>query len=163
MLYYPPQMNDFLTFAAAVLGVPMESLSPETAHGSIPQWDSIAQIRLVMEMEARYGVRVPLERVPKLKTIADFYALLPVRKVLALDLDGTLWDGVVSEDGPSHVVPRREFQLACKELAGRGVLLVAVSANDAEDVEPMWSDLRMILKKEDFTLLKINWRPKPEP
>ena len=65
-------MTDFIAFAASVLGVPPDSLSPETACGDIPEWDSVMHLRLVMETEARYGVSIPLETIPNLRTLADF-------------------------------------------------------------------------------------------
>jgi len=64
----------FLAFAAGILKVPRERLSGETAYGSIPEWDSVNHLRLVMEAERRFGVSYPLERVPALKTIDDFLA-----------------------------------------------------------------------------------------
>lgn len=62
----------FIAFAAHVLKVPRERLSGETGYESIPEWDSVNHIRLVMEAEKRFGVRYPLERVAKLKTLDDF-------------------------------------------------------------------------------------------
>ena len=64
--------EDFIAFAASVLGVPAERLTPETACGDIPEWDSVMHLRLVMEAEARYGVSIPLEAIPTLHTLADF-------------------------------------------------------------------------------------------
>ena len=64
--------TDFIAFAASILGVPPERLSPETACGDIPEWDSVMHLRLVMEAEARYGVSIPLETIPNLRTLADF-------------------------------------------------------------------------------------------
>ena len=64
--------DDFLLFAADLFGVAPDSLSAETAFGSIPEWDSVMHLRLVMETEARYGTSIPLEMVPNLKTLADF-------------------------------------------------------------------------------------------
>ena len=65
-------MREFVEFAASVIGVPAEALSPRSACGSIPEWDSVAHLRLVMETEVRYGVSIPLERIPSLTTLADF-------------------------------------------------------------------------------------------
>ena len=65
-------MEEFLSFAAAVLGVPREALSPDTACGDITEWDSVMHLRLVMETEARYGVSIPLEEIPALRALADF-------------------------------------------------------------------------------------------
>lgn len=84
------------------------------------------------------------------------------RKVLALDLDGTLWDGVVGEDGVDAIVPRTGFQRAVRELASRGAVLTAISKNNPADVEPVWNDARMTLSRGDFAAMKINWEAKSE-
>lgn len=68
--------EEFLDFAARVLGVPRESVSAATAHESIPEWDSVMHLRLVMEIQDRFGVDIPIERVPDLKTLGDFFSLL---------------------------------------------------------------------------------------
>ena len=65
-------MDEFLGFAAEVLGVPKCTLGPETAYGTLPEWDSVMHLRLVMETEARYGSSIPLEAVPRLARLADF-------------------------------------------------------------------------------------------
>lgn len=65
-------LEDFIAFAASILDVPPEKLSSETACGDIPEWDSVMHLRLVMEAEARYGVSIPLETIPNLRTLADF-------------------------------------------------------------------------------------------
>ena len=77
--------ESFCAFAAATLGVPRGALTPETAYGSIPEWDSVMHLRLVMETEARYGVSFPLERIPALRRLADFLPYLPA----AEDGEGT--------------------------------------------------------------------------
>ena len=64
--------RDFLALAARLFGVDVSTLSPATARGSIPEWDSINHLRLVMEAEAAFGVHYPLERIPALMTLADF-------------------------------------------------------------------------------------------
>ena len=86
--------------------------------------------------------------------------LVPQKKVLALDLDNTLWDGIVSEDGASGVEPNLALQREALELRARGVLLVALSKNDPEDVAPMWDDPRMLLRADDFAAMRINWDAK---
>ena len=68
--------DDFIAFAASVLGVPPETLSLETACGDIPEWDSVMHLRLVMETEARYGVSIPLEMIPDLHSLADFARII---------------------------------------------------------------------------------------
>ncbi len=67
-------MNEeaFFALAAKVFQVPRETLSRETAYESIPEWDSVNHLRLVMETEAAFDVHYPLERIPTLKTLSDF-------------------------------------------------------------------------------------------
>jgi FkbH-like protein len=85
------------------------------------------------------------------------------RKVIALDCDGTLWDGVVGEDGVAGIrIERfRQFQSQLLALKGRGVLLVLVSKNSAEDI---WNVLDkhegMVLRRKDIAAARINWEPK---
>lgn len=62
----------FLAHAAKVFKVDRKALSGETAYGSIPEWDSVNHLKLVMETEARFGVSYPMERIPFMKTLNDF-------------------------------------------------------------------------------------------
>ncbi len=66
--------GDFLAFAAGVLKVEPSALSLDTRYGSIPEWDSVNHLRLVMEAERRFGVSYPLERIPAMQTLRDFLA-----------------------------------------------------------------------------------------
>lgn len=63
----------FLNFIANIFEVPAETISLETKIGSIPEWDSLMQLRLVVEIEEKYNVEIPLDEVSKIKTLADFY------------------------------------------------------------------------------------------
>ena len=83
------------------------------------------------------------------------------KKVLALDFDNTIWSGVIGEDGVSGVAPFVGFQRGIKALRERGVLLVALTKNNLSDVEPIWEDPRMVLKRDDFAAFKIDWNDKP--
>ena len=97
-----------------------------------------------------------------LRGLRELKKLFTPKKVLAVDLDNTLWKGVVGEDGVGGVVPDVAFQRRIGELKDRGVLLVALSKNNAEDVEPMWDDPRMVLRKDDFVRLCVNWDAKAD-
>lgn len=70
------EVEEFLEFVATVLDVGREGLSLETAFGSVPEWDSVMHLRLVMEIQDHYGVDIPLEKVPELKTLGDFYGFV---------------------------------------------------------------------------------------
>jgi FkbH-like protein len=97
--------------------------------------------------------------------------VVPRRKVLALDLDNTLWGGVVGEDGVNGLKLGHEFpgnvhlriQRELLELRHRGVLLVLLSKNNEADArQPFESLPGMILKWTDFAVRKINWNHKHE-
>ncbi len=86
--------------------------------------------------------------------------VLPPKKCLVLDLDNTLWGGVLGEEGPDGIriaegdpvgEAFRAFQLAIKGVQGRGLLLAACSKNNRADVEEVFR-LRpeMPLGLEDF-------------
>lgn len=151
---------EFLAFAAGIFHVPVETLSLETTYQSIPEWDSMAQLRLVMELSSREGLEIPFADVPRVTSLWEFYRRLtrgPVKKAVAVDLDGTLWDGVIGEDGPTGIRPHLAFQRELKALKGRGVLLVALSKNNFEDV----SFAGMEIGPDDFVAMALDWNAKP--
>ncbi len=91
------------------------------------------------------------------------------RKVLVLDLDNTLWGGVVGELGPNGVGLGDDpagrafvaFQKHCKRLGDRGVLLAVCSKNnDADAREPFEQNEHMVLKLDDFAAFEASWQPK---
>jgi FkbH-like protein len=94
------------------------------------------------------------------------------KKVLALDLDNTLWGGVVADDGIEGIEigdtsPRGEafkaFQKYIASLKERGVLLGVVSKNDhAKAAEVFEKHPEMVLRMDDFVSFKANWEPKSE-
>jgi len=68
----PARCEEFFELAARIFGVDRASIDGATAYESIPGWDSVNHLRLVMEAEREFGVRYPLERIPAMKKIADF-------------------------------------------------------------------------------------------
>ena len=151
--------KEFLGFVAGVFGVAPESLSLETSLGSIPEWDSMAHLRLVMSVQSQYGVEIPFADVTSVTSLWEFYRRinrLSPKKVIAVDLDGTLWDGVAGEDGPNAVRPNMAFQAKLKELKDRGVLLVALSKNNFEDVRGL------VEAFGDFVAWRIDWKSKAD-
>lgn len=69
-------MNNFLEFVAGILNVPVESISLDTTYNSIPVWDSLMQIRLVMEIERKYSINIGIQMVNKIRSLGDFYKLI---------------------------------------------------------------------------------------
>ena len=93
------------------------------------------------------------------------------RKVLVLDLDNTLWGGVIGDDGVDKIQIGREtpvaeaytaFQEYCLALRNRGVLLAVCSKNNEDVAKSGFAHPSSILKLEDFSCFKANWEPKHE-
>ncbi len=93
------------------------------------------------------------------------------RRCLVVDLDNTLWDGVVGEDGIDGVAlgasPRgeafRAFQEHLLMLYRRGVALAVASKNDQGLVERALAEVQgMRLRPEHFATVVADWRPKSE-
>ncbi len=93
------------------------------------------------------------------------------RKVLVLDLDNTLWGGVVGEDGiggilldPAHEgAPYQDAQREIRKMKEQGVLLAIASKNNEEDVLAVLREHpQMVLREEDFAVICADWNPKQE-
>jgi len=93
------------------------------------------------------------------------------RKLLVLDLDNTLWGGVIGDDGPDKIILGREtplaeaytaFQEYCLSLRERGVLLAVCSKNNEEIAKQGFAHPDSVLKLEHFSAFKANWEPKHE-
>lgn len=93
-----------------------------------------------------------------------------VKKCLVLDLDNTLWGGVVGDDGcmgiqldPNNAIGEayRAFQQYVLQLKERGVILAVCSKNE-EDIakEPFEKNDKMILKLDDISCFVANWEDK---
>jgi acyl carrier protein len=68
--------KEFLSFVAGVLDVPAESISLDTAYESIPEWDSVMQLRLTLEIGTEYDVELPVGEIAEVKTLGAFYKYL---------------------------------------------------------------------------------------
>ena len=91
-------------------------------------------------------------------------SLLPY-KVVAVDCDNTLWEGICGEDGPSGIrldAPRRALQEFLRAQRDSGMVLCLASKNNPEDViETFAQHPEMPLRFEDFAAVRLNWEPKP--
>lgn len=85
-------------------------------------------------------------------------------KCVAVDCDGTLWKGVIGEDGLAGIMVTPEhaaFQQALKDLKAKGFLLAICSKNNLFDVEEaLEKHPDMILRKSDFVAIQANWEDK---
>ncbi len=90
-------------------------------------------------------------------------------KCLVLDLDNTLWGGVIGDDGIEGIqlggtgsgAAYRLFQEYVRDLNRRGVLLAVCSKNDlANALLPFQRHPEMVLKEGDIAVFRANWEPK---
>lgn len=91
------------------------------------------------------------------------------KKVLNLDLDNTLWGGVIGDDGPENIEIGQEtslgqtyaeFQDYLKQHKKLGVLLSVNSKNNEETAQQGLDRADSVLKREDFVAFRANWEPK---
>ncbi len=93
-------------------------------------------------------------------------------KCIVLDLDNTLWGGVVGEDGVGGLKigdgdaegeAFKAFQEHLLQLKVRGVLLAVSSKNELQNAKaPFVEHPDMVLKLDDIAAFKANWEPKPQ-
>ncbi len=92
------------------------------------------------------------------------------KKALLLDLDNTLWHGVIGDDGVEGIrlgyespegIAHTELQQYAKELSGIGVILGVCSKNEEAAARSGFTHPSSVLKAEDFLTFQANWDPKP--
>ncbi len=110
--------------------------------------------------------------VPYARELAHLLAALYGRsaKCVVVDLDNTLWGGVVGDDGADGLLlgegdPVGEaftaFQRYLRRLKDRGLLLAVASKNDeAQALAPFARRPEMVLRRDDFAAFVADWRPK---
>ena len=88
------------------------------------------------------------------------------KKAFALDMDNTLWGGIVGDDGPENIKVGHEdaeselfteFQQYIKAHKDLGILLTVASKNDEENALAGLARPDSTLKQDDFIIIKANW------
>lgn len=91
------------------------------------------------------------------------------KKAIVLDLDNTLWGGIIGEDGAGQIEigpetskgqAYTEFQEYIKRQKEIGAVLTINSKNDGETAMKGFDNAGSVLNKEDFVAVKANWNPK---
>ncbi|MEU6281731.1 HAD-IIIC family phosphatase [Streptomyces sp. NPDC047028] len=152
-----------LRLGAGTAGLVVIDLEPLIAAGG-----PVADTRLAQYAGARLGTEL-LDACAR--EVAHLARALTGRgrKCLVLDLDHTLWDGVLGDDGPDGIAAagtlRGEafgaFQRAVRQLASQGVLLAVSSKNDRDTVGAVLRDHPdLLLREGDFASVHADWEPK---
>jgi FkbH-like protein len=159
-------INERLRETAAAAGVDLLAVDRVAAVDGIAQWhDAGLWLHAKQEVHPRvaemYG-----EQVARLIAAGRGKS----KKCLVLDLDNTLWGGVVGDDGVEGIVLGQgsalgeafvEFQRYARGLSERGVLLAVCSKNDeANAMEPFVRHPEMVLKSADIACFVANWTDK---
>jgi FkbH-like protein len=161
------RLNHDLRLMAEAEGVDLLALDTRVAQDGIAQWhDHALWHRSKQEISP---------------TAAPLYGDLVSRllaakqgrssKCLVLDLDNTIWGGVVGDDGVEGIVLGHgsalgeayvAFQEYARELSRRGVILAVCSKNDeANALAPFERHPEMVLKRADIASFVANWSDKP--
>ncbi len=135
--------------------------------GKSQAYDSKMYYLAKMEWKEKFIPIISKEIIRYIKAIKNI-----TKKCLVLDLDNTLWGGIVGEDGVSNLKigygdaigeAFLEFQHKIKTIKDRGIILGICSKNNLEDALEVFDKRpEMPLKKNDFSVMEINWNPKHE-
>ena len=117
-------------------------------------------------------IKISTEYIPKFvnELMGYVYAISGItKKCIVVDLDNTLWGGVIGEDGFDNIKIGDnpighsfvEFQKRLLGLNQRGIILAINSKNNFDDaIEVIQKHPNMILREDNFACVKINWDDK---
>ncbi len=160
------RLNEALPAAADAAGVHLLSLDRVAARDGIASWHDP-----VLWHRAKQDV-TPVAAPVYGDLVGRLVAALQGRsaKCLVLDLDNTLWGGVIGDDGLEGIVVGQgsalgeaflSVQAHARALAARGVILAVCSKNDeANALSPFERHPEMLLKRADFSCFVANWDDK---
>ena len=121
-----------------------------------------------------YKYAISYEAIPRLcKNVSNIIKAIygKNKKCIVLDLDNTLWGGVIGDDGLNGIKVGTEtaigeaytrFQKSIKDIKKLGITLAIASKNEEKIVKEGLNLKEMILKENDFFSIKANWNPKTE-
>jgi FkbH-like protein len=146
---------------------------------SVYVYDINKKLAQMGEMHSRdwrglYAYDIPFTNDFFLSLVKEWYGYVTIfigrgRKCLVVDLDNTLWGGVVGELGPTGIalgpeypgIAFQNFQRNLLDLHDRGIILAINSKNNEADVAEVFEkNPYMILRKEHFACIKTNWENK---
>ena len=162
------RLNDSLAEVAAEENVLWLDIAKASARDGIDAWFDVARwlqgkIEIAPQSAPNYA-----ERLARLISAQRGQS----SKCLVLDLDNTLWGGVIGDDGIDGIAlgqgsARGEAHLAlqryAKLLQERGIVLAVCSKNDLQTAETVFRDHpEMALRRSDIAVFVANWNDKAE-
>lgn len=162
------RINHELRAAADADGVNLLALDDQVARHGLDAWhDPVWWLRAKQEVSP---AAAPLYGDLVARLLAAGQGLS--RKCLVLDLDNTLWGGIVGDDGLAGLVLGQGsaegeaylgLQAYARDLMGRGVVLAVVSKNDAANALEVFDDHpEMLLRRGDIAAFLANWDDKAQ-
>lgn len=165
--HFITRLNSRLRVMADAEGVDILAVDAQAAQDGVARWHDPG-------LWHRAKQEIALPAAPLFgDLVARWLAALGGRafKCLVLDLDNTLWGGVIGDDGIEGIAigqgsPAGEahaaFQAYARDLARRGVILAVCSKNDlANALEPFDRHPDMVLRRDDIACFVANWTDKP--
>jgi FkbH-like protein len=160
------RLNELLIEAAQSEGVALLDVARMAGRDGIDAWfDTARWLQAKMEIAP---AAMPMYGELVARIIAAQRGLS--KKCLILDLDNTLWGGVIGDAGIDGIVlgqgsaegeAHAALQRYVKQLAQRGIVLAVCSKNDARIAEEAFSNHpEMVLKRSDIASFVANWEPK---
>jgi FkbH-like protein len=162
------RLNDQLCEAAARDGVLLLDVARSSERDGIDAWFDVGRwlqgkLEIAPQAAPLYGDLLA-------RILAAQRGLS--KKCLVLDLDNTLWGGVIGDDGLHGIVlgegsavgeAHLALQRYAKQLKERGVILAVCSKNDARVAEAAFRDHpEMLLRRSDFAAFLANWEDKAQ-
>lgn len=65
--------QDLISFIASVLELNYDEINENSQYGQLKNWDSLMHIRIIAELEEKYNINIPIDEVPNIKKIKDFF------------------------------------------------------------------------------------------
>ena len=142
----------------------LNALAARVGHAHWFDWERWFSYKMLTTPEASWEIAA---------SVASLVAAIRGRakKCLIVDLDNTLWGGVIGDDGVDKLQIGQEtavaeaysaFQRYCVALRERGVVLAVCSKNEDSIARTGFGHPDSILKVEHFAAFKANWEPKPD-
>ncbi len=160
------RLNDRLSQAAAEEGVLLLDIARASERDGLDAWFDVTRwLQAKMEIAPQAA---PVYGDLLVRVIAAQRGLS--KKCLVLDLDNTLWSGVIGDDGPEGIIlgegsgigeAHLALQRYAKQLSERGVILAVCSKNDSALAEAVFRDHpEMLLRPTDIAAFVANWEDK---